>query len=205
VDQSGHNRIIIIPGANEYLTIEDVANALPAITAKVMLTQFEINLETTLTALRLGKEKGLITVLNPAPACFELSPDFFALVDILVPNEIELEMISGMKVTNVDEATIAAKSLVSKGLKSVIVTLGEQGSIFIDNSITFHVPAPKVDKVVDTTGAGDCYLGSLGYFLSRGEDVKSSMTKASKIATQSVTRKGTQSSFPLSSEIIDII
>jgi len=195
VSEEGENSIVIVPGANNLLSVDEVENAREVFRrSSILLTQLEIQLETTMTALRIGKEEGVMTILNPAPAQ-KLSEDIYQYVDILCLNETELEIMSEMPVINLDQIRAGARKLLNKGVKKIIVTLGDKGSLYIDNEETFLVDPIKVE-VKDTTGAGDCYLGSLAYFLSKGKPMKTAMEYASYIAGISVTREGTQTSYP---------
>jgi len=170
--------------------------------ARVVLTQLEIPLARTIDALKIAKEGKVTTILNTAPAKEALPEDIYGLVDILCANETELRILSGQLVNNQEDAIRAAKSLLGKGAKQVIVTLGAQGSLFVDKEKSTHVPAQKLSEPVrDTSGAGDCFLGSFAYFLSSGFDIETSMKKASYIAGISVTRLGTQSSYPSKDEL----
>ncbi|XP_038074729.1 ribokinase-like [Patiria miniata] len=199
VDEEGQNSIIIVSGANLLLTASDAEKAIGGIkTAKVLLCQLEVNPETSLAAMKIARDRGITTVLNPAPAIADLHPDFFKFCDIICPNETEAELLTGLQVTNVEEAKIAAKKLLEKGCKKVIITLGGQGSLLAtSDSEPVHVPARAV-KAVDTTGAGDCYVGALAYYLAVKPDLslKEMSQKASYVASISVQSPGTQTSYP---------
>jgi ribokinase len=200
VSDDGANSIVIVSGTNDLLNKEEVHKASKPITeCKVLLTQLEIRLETTWEALKVAKQAGVTTILNPAPAQ-DLPSDIFQVVDILCPNETELEILSKKPVNNIDEAKVAAKVLLEKGVKKVLVTLGENGSLLVTENEVYHSPSEKV-KAVDTTGAGDCFLGSFAYFYAMGEDVKECMKKANHIASVSVQAEGTQTSFPHRSKL----
>ena len=196
VDTEGHNAIIIVTGANDLLTTEDVEAARPVIAgAQVLVCQLEIPLETTMAALRIAREEGVKSILNPAPARSDLPDDIYPLSDIFCPNESETELLSGLPVTSVDEAEAAGRILLKKGAGVVILTLGEQGSLLITDKETRHVPVASV-KALDTTGAGDAFVGSLAYFLASGKAVFDAMERANRVAVLSVLSSGTQTSFP---------
>ncbi|XP_022088584.1 ribokinase-like [Acanthaster planci] len=199
VDDEGQNSIIIVSGANLLLTPYDAEKALSAIKAtKVLLCQLEVNPETTLAAMKVAQEKGITTVLNPAPAIADLHPDFYKFCDIICPNETEAELLTGLQVTSVEEAKDAAKILLERGCKKVIITLGGQGSLLaLPDSEPAHVPARAV-KAVDTTGAGDCYVGALAYYLAVKPhlSLEEMSQKASYVASISVQSPGTQTSYP---------
>jgi len=196
VDPTGHNAIIIVTGANDLLTVEEVEAARGIITAcQIMICQLEIPLEATLAALRVAREAGVSTILNPAPARNDLPEEFFQLSDIFCPNESEAEMLSGIPVTDLEEAEAAGRVLLERGAGEVIVTCGESGNLLVTEAETTHVPAEQV-VAVDTTGAGDAYVGSLAFFLATGKPVTEAMRRASYVAAISVQSVGTQVSFP---------
>jgi ribokinase len=195
VDGKGENRIIIIPGANHEI---EIANAVKAINSiqdlSVVIAQCEIKQDVTLNAFRVAKVRGCITILNPAPYQ-EISPELLELSDWIIPNEIEFRELSG-------QAPISDEVLKSfRPGKNTIVTLGSQGAVCIlaDGSLT-RVSAPKV-TAVDTTGAGDAFVGAFAYSLANGNDPVSAMALGIRIASLSVTRKGAQSSYPDQAEI----
>jgi ribokinase len=195
-DSSGNNAIIVATGANNLLSPEDIESATVAITtAEIVVCQWEIRTETVLAALRLAHEAGITTIFNPAPAQGEIPAELYPYIDILCPNESETETLTGMAVTSIEEATAAAQALHSRGPKSIILTLGERGSLLVTDEESRHVPAPSV-RAVDTTGAGDAFVGSLAYYLAEGQPIITAMQRANRIAAISVQAPGTQSSFP---------
>ncbi len=201
VDPDGHNAIIIVTGANDLLTVEEVQAARPAIAAaQVLVCQLEIPLEITLAAMRLARELKVPTILNPAPARPELDAELYALSDIFCPNESETELLTGLRARNVPEATRAARVLLERGAGKVILTLGENGSLLVTEGQSLHVPAVPV-KALDSTGAGDAYVGSLAYFIAAGQPLPEAMRRANHIAAISVQSSGTQSSFPRASDL----
>lgn len=210
VEDSGQNSIVIVPGANNYLTTEDVMNSRATLTkAKIMLSVLEIPRETVLSGLKLANELGVFTILNAAPAVENLEKDFYTLADIFCVNEIEAEMLIKQPVTNHDEALSAAHRLMEKGCKKhVLITLGKNGALLLsrDNNNSFLEPvfvkAPEV-KAIDTTGAGDCFLGALAYFLAYYPDwpLSKTVTNSCCVASLSVQRSGTQTSFPHKHEL----
>ena len=202
VDEStGNNAIIVVAGANDLLSPADVVAARSAIiSAKIVVCQWECPLETTLAALRIGREAGVMTLFNPAPARTELPPEAYQLSDILSPNESETELLTGRSVATLEEAEAAARILLGRGAGRIVLTLGERGSLLVDEDIVQHVPAPKV-QAVDTTGAGDAFMGSLAYFLALGAPILEAMARANQIAAISVQSPGTQSSFPNAADL----
>lgn len=198
---SGNNAIIVVTGANDLLSPTDVEQASAAITeSKVVVCQWECALETTLAALRIGRAAGVMTVFNPAPARATLPPEAYQLSDIFCPNETETELLTGQPVTTLEQAEQAARILLERGAKTVILTLGERGSLLVTHSEARHVPAPQV-KAIDTTGAGDAFCGSLAYFLARGAALPDAMDRANRIAAISVQAPGTQTSFPKAADL----
>lgn len=195
VDSNGENRIIIIPGANHEI---DMAKAVEAINSikdlKVVVAQCEIKQEVTLAAFKAAKARGCITILNPAPYQ-KISAELLTLCDWIIPNETEFRELHGELPTS-DEVLKSFR----QG-KNSIVTLGSQGAVYIsaEGQLT-KVSAPKV-TAVDTTGAGDAFVGTFAYSLASGNDPVTAMTLGIKVASLSVTRKGAQSSYPNQAEI----
>ena len=201
VDEAGNNSIIIVTGANDLLTEAEIEAARPAIAAsQILVCQLEIPLEITLAALRIAREEGVTTIFNPAPARSSLPPELYTLSDIFCPNEPETELLTGMPVTTIEEAKAAAHVLLERGTGSVILTLGERGSLLVTPEETTHVPAQPV-KALDSTGAGDAFVGSLAYFLAIGKPIVEAMRRANIIAGISVQSSGTQTSFPVAADI----
>jgi ribokinase len=195
VDGNGENRIIIIPGANHEIEISRAVEAINSIKdLSVVVAQCEIKQEVTLASFKAAKARGCITILNPAP--FQpLSNELIELTDWLIPNESEFRELHG----NLPTSDEILKSFRSG--QSSIVTLGSQGAVYIssDGQLTY-VDAPKV-TAVDTTGAGDAFVGTFAYSLASGKDPVAAMTLGVKVASLSVMRKGAQSSYPDQAEI----
>jgi len=195
VDGNGENRIIIIPGANHEIEISKAVDAINSIKdLSVVVAQCEIRQEVTLAAFKAAKARGCTTILNPAPFQ-EISAELLALCDWIIPNETEFRELHG-------ELPISDEILKSfRTGKNSIVTLGSQGAVYIsaDGQLT-KVGAPTV-TAVDTTGAGDAFVGTFAYSLASGKDPVSAMTMGIKVASFSVTRKGAQSSYPDQAEI----
>ena len=195
VDGNGENRIIIIPGANHEIEISKAIEAINSIdNLSVVIAQCEIKQEITLAAFKAAKARGCTTILNPAPFQ-EISAALLELCDWIIPNETEFRELHGELPTS-DEIL---KSF--RPGKNSIVTLGSKGAVYIsaDGQI-HHAPAPKV-TAVDTTGAGDSFVGSFAYSLASGKDPIAAMSFGIKVASLSVTRKGAQSSYPDQAEI----
>jgi ribokinase len=201
VDPDGHNAIIIVTGANDLLTEAEVEAARPDIAAaQVLVCQLEIPLKITLAAMRRARQHKVPTILNPAPARQELDPELYRLSDIFCPNESEAELLTGLRVHSVEEAARAARVLLERGAGKVILTLGENGSLLVAEEQVLHVPAVPV-KALDSTGAGDAYVGSLAYFIAAGQPLPEAMRRANQIAAISVQSSGTQSSFPRAADL----
>jgi ribokinase len=201
VDPEGHNSIIIVTGANDLLTVEEVEAARADIaSSSIMVCQLEIPLEINLAALRIAREEGIKTIFNPAPARSELPDEIYQLSDIFCPNETETELLTGKSVGSLEEAEDAAKVLIERGAASVILTLGERGSLLVMGETTEHVPVDPV-KALDTTGAGDAFVGSLAFFLASGKSLSDSIQRANRIAAISVQSSGTQTSFPEATDL----
>lgn len=195
VDGAGENRIIIIPGANHEIEISKAAAAIESIPdLSLVLAQCEIKQEVTLAAFKAAKARGCTTILNPAPYQ-EISQELLDLCDWIIPNETEFRELHGELPIN-DEVLVKFRPG-----KNSIVTLGNKGAVYIssDGQI-FRVPAPHV-SAVDTTGAGDCFVGSFAYALASGKTPVDAMRFGVAVASKSVTRKGAQSSYPDQTEI----
>jgi ribokinase len=196
VDPHGRNAIIIVTGANDLLDSADVERARPAIArAAVVVCQLEIPVETTLAALRAGREEGATTICNPAPARTDLPDELYRLSDVLCPNESEAELLVGRPVSTETDARTAAAELLAREARAVVLTLGERGCLVATPSEEALVPGERVEAV-DTTGAGDAFVGSLAFFLAKGRSLVDAAQRANRIAALSVQRRGTQTSFP---------
>ena len=207
VDPEGHNAIIIVTGANDLLTEEEIEAARSDIAAsQIMVCQLEIPVEINLAALRIARQEGVRTIFNPAPARSSLPAEFYHLSDIFCPNESETELLTDMPVGSLEEAEAAARILIERGAGTVILTLGERGSLLVTADNTEYVPVESV-KAVDTTGAGDAFVGSLAYFLASYKPLSEAIKRANRIAAISVQSSGTQTSFPeakdLPSKLLD--
>ncbi|EFX65038.1 hypothetical protein DAPPUDRAFT_204463 [Daphnia pulex] len=206
----GKNRVITVSGANAYLTVDDIISAKTMIsTAQVMLCENQIEKETALAALQMANDLGVLTILNAAPALLELDAKFFKLSDIFCVNETEAEVTSGLPVRSLDEAAASARCLLEKGCKNhVLITLGDQGAVLLsrqDANKPVHIKTPNV-SAIDTTGAGDCFLGALAFFLATRPEL--SLVKAIEyacvVSSVSVQRNGTQPSFPKWNELSEL-
>ena len=195
VDKQSRNRILIIPGANKHLLPSDIDAAADDLAwCKLIVLQLEIPLETIYHAIDFGNSHGIPVVLNPAPANSQLDLVYACKCDFFVPNETELEILTGLPVDSLDEIELAAQTLMDKGLKNLIVTLGERGALHMHGSEKTYYPAPKVNAV-DTTGAGDAFIGCFAQSYVSSGDIATSIQRAIVYASHSVTGKGTQTSY----------
>ncbi len=195
VDKNAENSIVVAPGANFKLTNSDIDKNIEAITnSDIVVLQLETPLETIKYALNVAKKASKYTILNPAPAVI-LEDELIANVDLLTPNETELEIISGMQINNEEDIKKAAQIMIEKGVKELIVTLGSKGSLYINKEKSIFKKACKVEAI-DTTAAGDSYTGALAVALAKGEKVEEAMDFASKVGALTVQREGAQSSLP---------
>ena len=194
VDDSGQNRILVVKGANDRLSPADVDAAAPLLrTADCIVMQLEVPLETVYYTLRFARERGIRTILNPAPGQ-PVDLKELANADYVIPNETEAEALSGMPVHNVDEARACAESLLSRGLRRVIITLGENGALLTGSDTSRYIPPMKVQPV-DTSGAGDAFIGSFACFLASGCEEAQAISRANVYAAMSTLAAGTQKSF----------
>ncbi|MBZ5729112.1 MAG: ribokinase [Acidobacteriia bacterium] len=194
VDRSGQNRILVVKGANDRLLPADVdAAAELLLSADCIVLQLEIPLETVYHTLRFARRHGIRTILNPAPGQ-ALSLAEVADADYVIPNETEAEALSGMPVRNLDGARACALALLERGLRRVIVTLGAYGALCAGPEGCRQV-APYAVEPVDTTGAGDAFIGSFAFFLAGGGVEEEAIARANVYAALSTLAAGTQTSF----------
>ncbi|MHC8299103.1 ribokinase [Pseudomonas sp. ZS1P83] len=201
VDDNSQNAIVIVAGANGALTpavIDRFDAVLQA--ADVIICQLEVPDATVGHALKRGRELGKTVILNPAPASRPLPAGWYASIDYLIPNESEASALSGLPVDSLASAETAATRLIVMGAGKVIITLGAQGSLFADGKSFEHFPAPKV-KAVDTTAAGDTFVGGFAAALAAGKSEAEAIRFGQVAAALSVTRSGAQPSIPTLSDV----
>ncbi|HLZ20530.1 MAG TPA: ribokinase [Ktedonobacterales bacterium] len=202
INEAGQNTIVLAPGANERLTPEDVRAHTSAIqNAHVLLVQNEVPWETTVEAMRLAHAGAVPVICNPAPAR-QLSTDVYALVDTLITNEIEAATLLGQPIPTVETAIVAAHELAARGPRRVIITLGEHGAVLYDahDDSGINVPAFGGMQVVDTTGAGDTFIG----FYAVGAlsmPAAAALHVATAAAALAITRPGAQEAVPTADEV----
>jgi ribokinase len=194
VTPDGENRIIVASGANDLLRPADVDAAAPLFAgADMVLLQFEVPLETVYHTIRLAQAHQVRCMVNPAPA---LAADLnvLALAEYLILNETEAEVITGRRAQSEGDVDACVTALLDGGMRRVILTLGGRGAVLASRSARVHVPGFRV-ATVDTTGAGDAFIGSLAVFLTESLSDQEAVTRASLYAALSTTRTGTQKSF----------
>ncbi len=196
VDASGENAIVVALGANLTITTADIDAAVDVIAAAdVVITQLEIMPEIGQYALRLAHEKGVRTILNPAPAA-PISADFVALADFITPNETELQSLAGTDASPED----AARALIKRDDQVIVVTLGKQGAQWVSRDDTGTAGTYPVE-VVDTTGAGDAFNGGLAVAIAEGKSLDDALAFANAVAALCVTKPGTAPSMPSRAEV----
>ncbi len=201
VDDAGENSIVVAPGANHRLSPADVIAAEPIIAgSKILLLQLEIPLESVLKAAELAKKHGVRVILNPAPAQM-LPPQLLRLVDILIPNETETEILTGMPVNNQAGAETAAGKLHEQGVGTVILTLGSRGALLFDGNHRVHVPSFHINPV-DTTAAGDAFVGGFAVALAEGLPLPEAIRWGNAAGALAATKLGAQISLPTQKAVL---
>jgi len=200
VNASGDNCILIVKGANGDLTPADVEAAGEDLkVCDLILTQLEVPLETVYATLRFGKLHGVKTALNPAPALRNLDIERVRDASFLTPNETELAILTGMPVESEEEIAAAARSLIARGVETVIVTLGSRGSLLATPQGLRRIAPVKV-QAVDSTGAGDAFIGSFARYYAAGLGLDAALDRATRYAADSVTKRGAQKSYATEAE-----
>ncbi len=207
VDANGQNSIVLSPGANGKVDFHDIDSAPDA---KILLLQFEIPIDSVLHAARRYKTKGATVILNPAPAR-QIPEELLTLIDILIPNESELSLLTNMPVTDEKSAELAAQEILKRGVKTVIVTMGSKGALVVTGTQVTQVDTYKVD-VVDTTAAGDAFIGGFAAklleFCNKLSDVQQQAAELQKAVRYgcacgalATTKLGAQPSLPTKEEV----
>lgn len=200
VDSYGENSIIVAPGASRSLLTEDIDKAKSKLEeADIILMQLEVPIETVEYAATIAKSYGKKVILNPAPVSV-LSNSFLSCVHTILPNRIEAEMLSGIKVIDEESAWRAAKAIGEKGIENVVITLGKDGAYVKEKEEYTMIPAKEVETI-DTTGAGDVFCGAFSVYLSENHTLTESVEFANTAAALAVTRMGAQSAIPYKREI----
>ncbi len=200
VDSAGENSIVVAPGSNGNLLSEDIPSVIFEVGKyEILLLQLEIPIETVEFSAVTASEHGIKVILNPAPAC-KLPDNLLKHTWLITPNETEAEALTGIKINNIISAENAAVSLQERGVKNVIITLGEAGAFVKSDNYSGIVPGVKVIPV-DTTAAGDVFNGALAVAISEGKELNEAVLFANIAASISVTRMGAQASAPYRNEI----
>lgn len=201
-EKSGDNSIVVAPGANHHLSIQDIEHIQNEITnSDVLLVQLEIPVDTVKKSLEIAKRAEVLTILDPAPAQ-DLSEDILGLVDIITPNETETKILTGIDPDDHANIKNAAGLLLSKINHTVIITLGERGAYYLSKDGNGGFIQSEKVKAIDTTAAGDVFNGYLASGLASGLTLVSAIEMAIKAATQSVTIKGAQTSIPILKNLV---
>lgn len=201
VDQEAENSIIVLQGANAELTTAHIDAFKEMISeADVVLMQLEIPVEVVEYTAKMASEMGKTVILDPAPAVPDLPETLLKYIDVIKPNETELSVLSGMPVTNLEEAAAAAKKLLKKGVAKVIVTMGADGSLLVTEDEIRHFPSEKV-KAIDTTAAGDSFIAAFVVAITGGKSCEEAIAYGNRISAVTVTRKGAQTSIPDKTEV----
>lgn len=198
VDSNGQNSIVLSAGANGKVSAADVESGSFA-DHKLLLLQLEIPIPTVLAAARRARASGLGVILNPAPAK-ELPEALISRADYLIPNETELRLLTGMDVNDIPSAEHAAKSLLARGVRNVIVTLGSKGALIVNQEASKQVDTYKVD-VVDTTAAGDAFIGGFAYSLLQNRSLEDAVQYGCACGALATTKFGAQPSLPTKEEV----
>ncbi|KIZ52113.1 ribokinase [Pseudomonas sp. HR1] len=196
VQPDSHNSILIVKGANAALGPADIQAAEADLRdCALIVLQLEIALETVYAAIDCGQRLGIPVLLNPAPAVADLSAAHLARLDYFVPNETELALVSGLPVADRDSAFAAARVLAGRGIRHVVVTLGAAGALYVGEEGEFSLPGQRV-AAIDTTGAGDAFIGCFAHGRVQGLGLREAMQRAVAYSALSVTGRGTQTSYP---------
>lgn len=202
VDPHAKNRILIIQGANSELTpamVESYKEQLKE--AKLIILQLEIPLESIYKTIDLANEFNIPVLLNPAPANPALSMEYVQKCTYFAPNESELGILTDLPVSTVEDIQKAAQTLIDQGVQHLIVTMGEKGVLWMTENHVQVIEAQKI-KAVDTTGAGDSFIGCFAHYVTKGASIETALEKANFYAAQAVQKRGTQLSYPTKEEFL---
>ncbi|MGK0469349.1 ribokinase [Clostridium sp.] len=207
VNSQGNNSIVVVAGANMCINKDEIKQSYSTIKAcNVIIAQFETPSEITIEAFNYAKSQGVITILNPAPAK-KLDENLLKCTDIIIPNETEAYELTGILANDLESAKKAAENFINRGVKYVIITLGSKGATLITKERAELIPAILV-KAIDTTAAGDSFIGAVSSMLGTEElsyeNLKKAIVFANKVSSIVVQRSGAQPSIPTKKEVIDI-
>lgn len=201
VSKEGDNNIVVVPGANGRIFKEDLEQYKGLIEGSdIILLQLEIPLDTVFYAIDIAHEMGKFIILNPAPAPDSIPDSVLKKIDIITPNETELQKLIGSKIDSMESIKEGANVLLSKGVKTVVVTLGDKGAALVTENEFLHFLVPKVETI-DTTAAGDSFTAAIAVALSEGRSMEEAIIFAGKVASIVVTREGAQTSIPSRYEV----
>lgn len=203
-ENTSENEILVTLGACGYITNEDIEKSRVEIgNSNVFLTQLETNIDAVEKAVEIAHKKGVMVILNPAPVQ-AIEEELLKKVDLLTPNEVEASILSGVEIKSVEDASKAAKVLMEKGAKSIIITLGSKGSLVVTKEKEKFIESIQVNAI-DTTGAGDAYNGGLATALAEGKDIFEAAEFANVVGALSVTKIGTAPAMPYREEIENLL
>jgi ribokinase len=202
VDANGQNSIVLSAGANGKVSSADVSPASLS-WVSLLLLQLEIPIGTVLSAARLAKENNVRVILNPAPAQ-ALPDELIAFADFIIPNETELNLLTSQNVENLSAAETAARMLLKRGAKNVIVTLGANGALLVNQAMVKHIPAYKINPV-DTTAAGDAFIGGFAVALTENKSLEESIRYGCACGALAATKFGAQPSLPARGDVDEFI
>ncbi|MBE9110450.1 ribokinase [Nodosilinea sp. LEGE 07298] len=205
VDDSGHNTIVVVSGANGRVDDQDVDRLVARLRpGDSLLLQFEVPLPAVIAAANAAQAQGVTVIVDPAPVRGDLPAEFFKAIDILTPNQIEASQLTGMSITDIPTATAAACRLVQRGVAIAVVKLGSQGAVVATEDHSFHQSALPVNAI-DTVAAGDAFNGGLAVALAEGMDLEEAVQFASAVAAASVMVSGAQGSMPERSQVAALL
>jgi len=200
LDPKGENRIVVSPGSNSSLSVDDLRRCDPLFgKIKAFVTQLEIPIETVRMGLKMAKRYAALSLLNPSPSR-PLSAEILSLTDFLVPNELEAQSLTGLKMRKDQDLPRIAARLLKMGVKNVVITLGPKGLFFKNRDEEIRIKAFRV-KVVDTTAAGDAFMGGLACALSEGKPIREALIFANTAGAFATTKLGAQPSLPFKKEV----
>ena len=204
VDDQGENTIVVASGANMQLSLGDVDKAKSAIAdSGVLLLQLEIPMETVIRAAEIAQQHEVCVVLNPAPAR-PLPGQLLSLVDVLIPNETEITALTGITIDSQQDRENAARALLERGIRTVVLTMGASGALLATADTITQVHAFKVDPV-DTTAAGDAFVGGFGVALAQGKSLSEAMRWGNAAGALAATKLGAQTSLPTRAEVMELL
>lgn len=203
-ENTSQNAIMVVPGACDHISDEEVESLRDLVKAsKYVLLQLETNISSIYKMISMAEEEGAKIILNPAPVQ-KIEETIYQKIDYLTPNEVEAEILSGISVQDLKGAEAAANWFMERGVKNVVITLGERGAYCKNGEVTEHIPAYKV-KALDTTGAGDAFNGAFVVALAEGKNILEATRFASAVSALSVQKLGTAISMPYRTETDDFL